>query len=180
MGRKSKLTEKEWDELSRRALAGTPVRQLAREVGISESSIREKISAQNRKIKRLAEQKVRVEEEIKALPVSAQTQVSILASEMMAISANLATAGKFGSIVARHSMGIAAKQMAKVDQNEPMESAEILQGVAALTRIANESSTIGLNLMKKNEAALDEQEHKTQQPTKIVLVSGQRRDRVTG
>lgn len=162
MARPSKLTDKQWDELSRKALAGTPVRQLAREYSISESSIREKISAQNRKIKTLAEQKVKVEQEIRALPVSSQTQVSILAEEMMAISTNLAAAGKFGSIIAKHSLGLAAQSMAKVDQNDPMESAEILQGVAGLTRIANEASTIGTNLLRVNK--------ETAEPDKTILI----------
>ena len=155
MGRRSKLTEKQWDEISRRALAGEKVRQLAREYFISEASIREKISAQTKRIKTLAEQKVRVEQEIRALPVSSQTQVSILAEEMMAISTNLAAAGKFGSIIAKHSLGLAAKSMAKVDQNDPMESAEILQGVAGLTRIANEASAIGTNLLRVNKERAD-------------------------
>ena len=70
---------------------------------------------------------------------------------MMAISTNLAHAGKFGSLIARRSLQLAQKSMDKVDEDHPMESAEILQGVAGVTRIANEASAIGTNLLRVNK-----------------------------
>lgn len=66
----------------------------------------------------------------------------------MAISTNLASAGKHGSIIARSMMEIAAKQTAKVNHDDPMESAEILQGVSALGKIANDSASIGMQMVK--------------------------------
>lgn len=148
MGRKSKLTELQWDEVARRALNGEKVRPLAREFGITESAIRQRISSPNKRIKHLAEQKVAIETEIRQLPIKTQAQISILADELMSISINLASAGKFGSMVAKHSMGLAAKSMAKVNKDDPMDSADLLQGVAALTRISNDASVIGNNMLR--------------------------------
>lgn len=176
MGRKSKLTDKQWAEIEQRNLNGEGMRALSREFNVTESAIRQRISAQNKQIKTLAQKKAKITQEIRALPVSAQTQVSILADELMAMQINLASAGKYGSIVARHSMSLAAKQIEKVDQSDPMESAEILQGVAGLARIANEASTIGLNLMKKNDSTIEEKTKDQQQPKRVVIVGGQRRN----
>lgn len=151
MGRRSKLTEKQWMEISQRALNGEPMRALAREFGIAESSLREKISAQNAQIKALANQKVTLESKIKALPVTAQVQVFNLADELAAIQTNIVGAGRYGSVIAKHSLKIAAKQMATVDPDDPMESADTLQAISGLTRIANDASTIGMTLTRYNQ-----------------------------
>jgi hypothetical protein len=148
MGRPSKLKEKQWDEVRERVLRGEPVRAIAREYGITEGAIRQRVSTQADVIKDVARQIVQTEQALHALPVSAQVSAQRLADEIMAISTNLASAGKSGSIVARSVMEIAAKQVQKVNQDDPMESAEILQGVSALGRIANESSSIGMQMVK--------------------------------
>lgn len=171
MGRPSKLTDKQWEEVSNRALNGEPVRALAREFGIAESTMREKITAHHRKLKQVANQIVEAKQALRELPAPAQITAQRLADDMDAIFINLSSAGKFGAMIARHTLGIAAKQVGKVNPDDPMESADILQGVAALTRVANEASTLGRDLIKTRaqmkEPEPDEAEEKV---TRIVLV----------
>jgi hypothetical protein len=146
-GRPSKLNDDQWQEMCRRSINGETIRSLAREFGISEAAARLKIATMRENLNSVACQIVDTRQALAKLPVSSQVFAQRLADEMMAISMNLAGAGVSGSIVAKTVMEIAAKQVQKVNHDDPMESAEILQGVSALGRIANESSSIGLKMI---------------------------------
>jgi len=64
---------------------------------------------------------------------------------------HLAGAAKFGSATAHRLAGIAHAQVAKIDDADPMESQVVLQGISALTKIANDASQIGVNLLNANK-----------------------------
>ncbi len=49
MARRSKLAAQQWDEILERHLAGESIRSLAREYGVSEGEIRQKITTQAKK-----------------------------------------------------------------------------------------------------------------------------------
>jgi hypothetical protein len=151
MGRKSKLTEAQWAEIERRLLEGEPRRALAREFGIAESSIRERLSAQVKETKSVANQIVNTEQRLSALPISAQINAQNLASKLRAISGHLASAAEYGASTAHRLSAIAASEVEKIDDVEPGRSAETLRGVAALTALANESSKIAINLLSANK-----------------------------
>ena len=66
---------------------------------------------------------------------------------------HLAGAAKYGSATAHRLSGIANAQVDRIDDANPMNEASIetLKGVSALTRLANDSSQIGLNLLNANK-----------------------------
>ena len=72
MGRKSTLTPAQIEEIIRRHLNGESIRDLAKEFGISYSALRERISAQTKKIKDVANQIVDAKRAVMTLPLSAQ------------------------------------------------------------------------------------------------------------
>lgn len=90
MGRPSKLTEDQWAKIKVRLLNGESRRAIAKEFGISESSIREKVSAQVTEIKNVAHQIVATEKALQALPISAQLTAQNHASRLRSISDHLA------------------------------------------------------------------------------------------
>lgn len=155
-GRPSKLTDKQWLEIERRAASGEAIRKLAREFGISESAIREKVSAQLKEIKAVANQIVEAEVRFKALPISAQITAQTMADELRAISYHLSGAAKFGAMTAHRLSGIANDQASKIDDAEPEKSLEALQRIGILTKMANSSAEIGLNLLRANKEAVDD------------------------
>ena len=61
MGRPSKLTEKQWQEIDARLLKGEPGRSLAREYDVSEATIRKRFGAHHKQIKTVANQLVAAE-----------------------------------------------------------------------------------------------------------------------
>ncbi|WP_422846880.1 helix-turn-helix domain-containing protein [Acidovorax sp. M14] len=172
MGRKSKLTERQWEQIGKRLLAGESGRALAKEFGVSEATIRGRFSAQVAEIKTVANQIVATEQALKALPISAQIAAHNLADELIAISTHLAGAGKFGAATAHRLSGIAHAKVQEIDDAAPLdeESMDALKGVAVLTRMANESSQIGMNLLQANKDSIKEMNQKMKPPPKRVVV----------
>ncbi|SAL25877.1 helix-turn-helix domain-containing protein [Caballeronia telluris] len=151
MGRKSKLTDDQWEQIKRRLLEGESRRAIAKEFGISESSIREKVSAQVSEIKSVANQIVITERALSALPISAQITAQNLASKLRSISNHLASAADYGAATAHRLSALAHSEVEKIDDANPLSSAESLRGIAALTSLANESGKIALNLLNANK-----------------------------
>lgn len=153
MGRKSKLTEKQWEHIGQRLLKGEKGRELAREFGVSEAAIRARFSAQNAEIKTVANQIVATETALKSLPISAQVAAKNLADDMLAMSTHLAGAGKFGAATAHRLSGIAHAKVQEIDDATPLdeESRNALRDVAVLTEMANKASTIPMNLLAANK-----------------------------
>lgn len=157
MGRPSKLTEKQWLVIAERMAAGESVRALAREFKISESTIRERLSAQTEKVRSVANQILTTERELKALPISAQITAHNLADQLRSISGHLAGAANYGAATAHRLSGIAHGKIALIDDAAPLSEESIgeLKGIAVLTKMANESSEIGINLLRANKEAID-------------------------
>lgn len=153
MGRPSKLTDKQWSELEKRLLAGEKASDLAKEYGVSPTAISRRVSQDVAKVKDVANQIVATDLALKALPVTQQVLAISLADELKAISMHLAGAGKYGAATAHRLSGIAHAKVQEIDDAAPLntESFETLKGVAILTKMANESSMIGMNLLAANK-----------------------------
>lgn len=153
MGRPSKLTDRQWEQVGKRLLAGEKARHLAKEYGVAESTIRERFSGVNAEIKSVANQIVATESALKALPVSAQIAAHDLAAQLRSISGHLAGAANYGAATAHRLSGIAHAKVQEIDDAAPLDekSLEALKGVAVLTRMANDSSMIGMNLLSANK-----------------------------
>ncbi|CAJ0701628.1 hypothetical protein LMG19089_02886 [Ralstonia edaphis] len=158
MGRPSKLTDAQWEEIKRRLLEGESGRLLAQEFGISETAIRKKVSSQVSEIKSVANQLVSAQSALKSLPISSQISAQTLAQRLMSISGHLASAADYGAATAHRLAGIAHAKVEEIDDAGPLTpgSIEALKGVAVLTKMANESSEIGINLLRANKDAVDE------------------------
>lgn len=153
MGRKSKLTEKQWEQIGQRLLAGEKPAELAKEYGIDRAGIHRRYSAQIATVKTVANQIVAADVALKSLPIAQQIQAVTLADDLRAISTHLAGAAKYGAATAHRLSGIANAKVQEIDDAAPLspESIEALKGVSALTRLANDASNIGVNLLAANK-----------------------------
>jgi hypothetical protein len=168
MGRKSSLTPEQWVEIERRHMVdGESINALAAEFGVNESSIRRKIKPNKaeqpnatKPLQVLAKEKVeadkavrRIAEQIAELPVARQQIVSDLARKLSSISEHLASAAEYGAATAHRLAGIAHNKVSEINDATPLDpqGIETLKGIAVLTRMANESSEIGLNLLRANK-----------------------------
>jgi hypothetical protein len=173
MGRKSKLTERQWEDIGKRLLAGEKGRALAKEYGVAESTIRERFSALHGKVKTVANQMVATEQALRELPISAQIAAHNLADELRAISIHLAGAGKYGAATAHRLSGIAHAKVQEIDDAAPLDekSREALRDVAVLTEMANKSSHIPLNLLAANKDIVkDLNQQDPVQPVRVTIM----------
>ena len=152
MGRPSKLSDKQWAVIEQRHLHGESIRSLAKEFGVGEATVRDRVSAQCAEIKDVAKQIVAVEERLSSLPVSAQVSAHTLADELKAISSHLASAARYGAMTSHRLSAIAHTQTEFINDMGSMEENEgAIKTVMALTRGANDASQIALNLLNANK-----------------------------
>ena len=154
MGRKSKLTETQWEEIGRRLLSGEGVRALAAQFGISPGQISKRYpNNASKAVHAVAEKLADAQTALAALPVPQQAQAMSLADELRSISGHLAKAANYGAATAHRLSALANAEVSKVDDADVLssESMEAMKGVAALTKLANDSSSIALNLLAANK-----------------------------
>lgn len=178
MARPSKLTPEQWVEVERR-LPTEGASALAREFGISEAGIRKKfgsnqtIGSKSSKVREVAHKLADAQTALAELPVRQQYIAVSLAEKLRNISDNLASAAQYGAQTAHRLSALANSEVAKVDDAEPLASVENLKGVAALTKLANESATIALNLLSANKETvqrINTSDDSSSKPTTIKIV----------
>lgn len=158
MARPSKLTDAQWEKIGKRLLDGESASSLAREFGVGKATISERFANRLKTVKEAANQIVAAESTLGKLNVSEQIAARSLADRLKAISGHLAGAAEFGAATAHRLAGIANAKLQQVDDSQPLseESRTALTDVAALSKMANEASQIGMNLLKANQEAVDE------------------------
>jgi hypothetical protein len=167
MARPSKLSPEQWAEVERRLAAGEGVRDLAREFGVSPASVSKRgVSKQTKQVQVVAKQLAQAQTALAALPVAQQYTAVSLAEKLRNISASLASAAELGAATARRLHALANSEVAKVDDAEPLASAESLRAVAGLVKLGNDAAQIGVNLLAANKdriKAADDQDESQQQ-----------------
>ncbi|MGS0981008.1 helix-turn-helix domain-containing protein [Burkholderia glumae] len=158
MGRKSVLTPAQWHEIEQRLVAGEGFRALAREFGISDAAIRQRLSTRVETVKAVAGKLAKAQTELRTLPIASQMAAQTLAEKLMSVSRHLAGAAEYGAATAHRLAGVAHAKAQEIDDAEPLtpEGIETLRGIAALTKTANEAGAIGIDLLRANKEAVDD------------------------
>lgn len=169
-GRPSKLTDHQLETIKARIAKGEKPSDLAREFGVSRSTLSERVSEQVGKIKTVAHDLVKAETALKSLTPSDQVAAIDFASRLRSISENLQSAGEIGSRTAHRLTAMARNQLDRVNDLEPLESQEAVRSVAVLTRMATEAGEIGMTLLKTNKDAMDGINQKALEPERITRI----------
>jgi len=159
MGRPSKLTDLQWEAIGKRLLAGDSAADLSREYGVSKAAISMRFSKRHEAVKAVANQIVDTERALSFLNVSEQMAARSLADDLKSISEHLAGAARYGAATAHRLSGIAHNKAAEIDDATPLTeegSVAALKGIAVLTKMANESSEIAVNLLNANKETVKE------------------------
>jgi transposase-like protein len=166
MGRKSALTPEQWIEIERRHLVdGVSINSLAKQFKVDESTIRKKINPNKseggktpKPLLALASEKVEADKRVKnisaeiaELPFARQEIVNTLTTRLSRISDHMAGAAEFAAASAHRLSGIAHEQVQMIDDAQPEKTIAALQRFGALTKLANEASSIPLNLLAANK-----------------------------
>lgn len=150
MARPSKLSQAQKIEACRRMASGTEsIREIGREMGISETTLRRNFSAQAPIIRTLATRLSATEIDIGRLPVTAQESIRTLATQMTMVSKHLANAAEDGAKVQAILAGKALKLAEKIgeDYSEDGEARKQLKAINALATTGNEAARTALTLV---------------------------------
>jgi hypothetical protein len=153
-GRPPVLTPDQQQEVQRRLAAGETVSALAAEFGVSRPTIR-RFSSISSTVREVAEKVAVAQTALAALPAAQQHQALSLADKLRSISDNLAAAAMHGAATAHRLNALANAEVAKVDDVDPLKSLEALRGVGVLSKLANESASVALNLLAANKPTVE-------------------------
>jgi hypothetical protein len=158
MARPSKLSPQQWQEIERRLAAGEGASELAREYKVHPAQITRRVTQVSQKVRNVAQSLAKAQTELAELPVPQQYAAVSLAEKLRAISVSLASAAELGAKTAHRLHSLANTQVCKVDDADPLSpgSMEALKGVSALTKLANDSSQIAVNLLNANRDTVKE------------------------
>ena len=152
MARPSKLSPDQRAEVARRLAEGEGLRALAREFGVGPATIsRLSVSERPEQVRDVAKQLAEAQSALAALPPAQQYRAISLADKLRSISTSLASAAELGAKTAHRLQALSNSEVAKVDDAQPMASLESLRNVGVLTKLANESASIALNLLAANK-----------------------------
>lgn len=185
MGRKSALTPEQWAIVERRHLiGGESINSLAKEFGVNEGTIRKKINPNKseqeksaKPLRELAHEKIGAEKTLRdiseivaSMPMARQQTFNDLTRALTNISGHLASAAEYGAATAHRLSGIAHNKVAEVDDSAPLaENIATLKDVAILTKMANEASEIGVNLLRANKDEVERLNRKPADPVGDLL-----------
>lgn len=155
MGRPSKLTDVQWEEIAKRRIDGDSRRSLAIEFGISETAIREREAKLGRSptVQKVAAMIVETAAALKSMPVSAQVSAHNLADKLRSISDSYASAAELGAKTAHRLHALANQEVGRVDDASPLseESLTAMRGVSLLTKLGNDALVPASSLLAANK-----------------------------
>jgi hypothetical protein len=177
MGRKSALTDEQWEVIRQRLLKGEPSRSIAEDFPISAGAIRQRfgkiagIAAQSDQVKETAQKLADAQLALQALPPVNRPAALDLAASLQSISASLARTAELSSRTAHRMASLANSQATKVDDADPLaegsKSLNALMSVSTLTKMAIDASSIGLNLLNANKERMREGAPETPDPAAL-------------
>lgn len=87
---------------------------------------------------------------LKSLPITTQITTQNLAAKRISISEHLASAADYNAATSNRLAGIAHAKVMEIDGAKQLDEQglERLKGIAILTRMSNDASSIGINLIK--------------------------------
>jgi len=175
MGRPSKLSDKQWDEVIRRHLAGESINKLSAEFQVSRAAMSEKISARVAAVKDVANQMVSSERAFKAIPVSDRVHVISVRDRLSVLEdIYLQTA----DIAARNSMhmhNLASEQKQFIDDANPFKderSKDAVRAFRAMTQAGNDAMVIPSTLLKASQDRMAAEAANAAPERKVIVIDG--------
>lgn len=145
-----KVSLRQWREIDARMAKGESARAVAKDYDITEGAIRYRAkSAPPGKPKTPAFSEI-------ASAIAAHVErMPACQDDMAAIKTALVAAARSSAVTAQKLAAIAAKQVELVDKIDPMDTAEVLQGIGALTKLSNDAGAVGMAFLSAERKAAE-------------------------
>ena len=153
MGRPSKLSEAQWDEILRRNTAGESASALAKEFNLSKAAVSKRIAKPATYIKDVVNQVLTAEVALKSMPPAHRLVATDLIDELRQLSMSTVQVATLGMRTAHRLAAIANEQAQKIDDADPMADASAVKSVGVLGEMVKTHASVGLNLLAANKEA---------------------------
>lgn len=154
MGRPSKLTPQQWDDVIRRHLDGESISKLAAEFEISRAAMSEKVKERADKIKAVANQMVAAEREFKSLPVSDRVHAVTVRDRLSVLMDVYLQTAETAARNSMHMHNLAAEQKQFIDDATPFgskASSGAVKSFMSLTMAGNAAMVIPSTILKASQ-----------------------------
>ena len=158
---KSKLTDAQWLDVFRRSLKGESTRDIAKDYGVSNTTIHNRVSLQCKDVKDVANSILATECKVSRLSPTLQIEAINYAHELKEMSSNMLGAGRASSATSKKLAAMAEQMAIKLEYRDNMTVEEIetqlilLKSVVALQSTANSANVIPASLLAMNKAAAE-------------------------
>lgn len=149
MARPSKLSPEQWREVERRAASGESTAALAREFGVSRSTVSDRVSVISDRVRETAHQLAAAQDALAALPTIQQQHAAMsIAEKLRNISNGAIDAAETGvkTMALMHRKAYTAAKMVSGHSD-----VETIRGVAMLLKTGNEAGQPAFNLLSANK-----------------------------
>ena len=171
---RGKLTDKQLQDAIRRHLNGESIRSIAKELNMSESALRERISTQAKAIKNASNQIIATHEALSALDKPAQLTAHTHAALIMSLKEGLGRAASNGVAIAEKISAISKRQIENMQDDELIDG-EMLKGIMAAGLVSNTHAKLGIDLISISaREQKDESPKELESPVKVYLPSNGR------
>lgn len=175
MGRKSKLTEKQWDEVIRRNLAGESISKLAAEFEVSRSAMTEKISARVSGIKDVANQMVTAERAFRSVPAADRPHVITVRDRLSVLEDIYLQTAEVAARNSMHMHNLAAEQKQFMDDADPLghpASKAAVKAFTSLTAAGNLAMVVPSTLLKASQESRAADAANNAPERKVIVIDG--------
>ena len=146
-----KIDDKTQADILRRIAEGEPLRSIAKDTGIPESTIRTRFSRVSAQVKSVANQIVEAEREFSALPIPAQSVASDIAARIRYLQDVTTSVAAKGAMVASIMMNEAERRGREIG---PSSEVDELAAVSGCVRTATEAVKPALTLLAMHKDAV--------------------------
>jgi hypothetical protein len=175
MARPSKLTEKQWDEVIRRHLAGESISKLAAEFGIARSAMSEKVSDRASKIKTAANQMLAGERALRELPVSDRVHAVSVKDRLSVLEDIYLQTAETAARNSMHMHNLAAEQKQYMDDADPLghpASKAAVKAFTSLSAAGNLAMVIPSTLLKASQEVRAAEAANNAPERRVIVIDG--------
>lgn len=169
MARRTSLSPEQITQAQARHASGETITALAKAFRVGTTVMHRYVSgnqtgsgkSNGKRILEVATQLADAQDALCALPILHQHSAVSLAEKLRNMSTSLASAGELGAKTAHRLNSLANTAVSRVDDADPMASIKDLRDVGVLTKLANDSASIALNLLAANKGSMSEAERQS-------------------
>lgn len=153
MARPSKLSDRQWEEIQKRSLAGEQAADLAREFKVSPATICRRVTKPAQNVKAVANQLVSADAALRSLPVTQQLMALDLAENLRQMAGHIGSAAVYSAASAHRVAAALQGVVQRIDDTNPAASMDEMKLAAGMSKLVNDLAVIPTAILNANKGS---------------------------